>query len=151
MDKCSVAIEADLLKIHADGLAQCLAVAFDDLADLAIFVHEVAAFSELAFMLFIEDLAFPGPVELTVAPGVLGTEFLDAVGELAAIFIWTIPFFYKIFAELHLYLVLPSVIDVSLGVGSAFTLAGLEGVANLLAVLLELVPMERWVKCGNGV
>lgn len=121
------------------------------MANLAVFVHEVAAFSELAFVFFVEDLASSGTVELTIAPGVLGSEFFDAVGEFASILVWTIPFFYKIFAKLHLYLVLPSMIDVSLGEGSAFTLAGLKGVTVFLTILLELVPMKRWVKCRNGV
>lgn len=138
------------MKIHADGLAKCLVVDRHYLADLAIFVHEIAALSELAFVLLVEDLAFSGAVELAVAPGVLRAQFLDTVSELASVFVGTIAFFYKILAELHLYLVFPSVVTTALGVGCALTLAGLEGVTVLLSVFLELVAMEGCVKCGNG-
>lgn len=151
LDACSVALEADLLKIHADGLAKSLVAGGHNLADLAIFVHEIAALSELALVLLVEDLAFPGAVELAVAPGVLRAQLLDAVGELASVFVGTIAFFYKIFAELHLYLVFPSVVAAALGVRRALAFASLEGVALLLGVLLELVAMERCVKCRNGV
>lgn len=121
------------------------------MADLAIFVHEIAALSELALVLLVEDLAFPCAVELTVAPGILRTQFLDAVSELASVLVGTIAFFYKILAELHLYLVFPSVIAAALSVGCALTLAGLEGVTVLLSVFLELVAMEGCVKSGKGV
>ena len=68
------------------------------------------------------------------------------MGELASVFVGTIAFFYKILAELHLYLVFPPVIVVALGVRRALAFAGLEGVALLLGVLLEFVSMERSVK-----
>lgn len=69
-------------------------------------MHEVAAFSELALVLLVEYLAAARAVEFASAPSVSCAQFFDSVGEPTPVLIGTVSLFHKVFAELHLDLVL---------------------------------------------
>lgn len=57
MDPCCIGLKADFAKVDPDGFADCPSIVANNLIDLSIFVHEVAAFSEFALMLLVKDLA----------------------------------------------------------------------------------------------
>lgn len=103
---CCIGLEANLAEVDPDGFPNCPSIAIDYFADLSILVHEVAALSELALVLLVEDLAASRAIQLAISVGVPGTQFLDAVSEPASILVGTISFFHKVFAEFHLDLAL---------------------------------------------
>lgn len=122
-----VDLQSDLLEIDADGLANGPSVIGHYFFHFSVLVHEIAALSKFALVLLVEDLAFSGAVQLASSPRVLCPQFLDAVCEATAIFVGTISFFHKIFAEFYFDF---GVLGwCSFGGGGSVAFAGFEGVA----------------------
>lgn len=65
-------------------------------------MHKIAAFSEFALMLLIENLALPRPVKIRRAEGILGSQLLHTMCKSATCFIWAISLFDIVLAELDL-------------------------------------------------
>jgi hypothetical protein len=57
MHPCRIGLQANLAKIDPDGFADCPSIVANNLTDLSILVHEVAAFPKFTLMLLVEDLA----------------------------------------------------------------------------------------------
>lgn len=64
-------IKVYLLEIVPDALSDDLAIAFKNLVDFSILMHEIASLSKFALVLIIKYLALPSPVQFAVAMSVL--------------------------------------------------------------------------------
>jgi hypothetical protein len=143
-----VGLQSDLLEIDAHGLADGPSVVGHYFFHFSVLVHEIAALSEFALVLLVEDLASSCAVQLAVSPRVLRPQFLDTVCEATAILVGTIPFFHEIFAQFHFDL--PVLGRRSFGGGGSVAFAGLEGVA-LWVVLFSMLGFGGEGEGGDRV
>jgi hypothetical protein len=140
---CIIVLKIDLLKVDTNGFPKSFTVVLNYVLKFSIFMHEIASFSEFAFMFLIKNFAFPCSVQLTVTPSVLCSEFFYSMSKFASILIWTIAFFHKIFAEFYLYLIFPHVVgDISLSSDGGLTFTCLKRITMLVIFLSLLLSID---------